>query len=483
MATGTSTRRTTAGSTSSISMRSRAISPKCVLFRRLLEGEHLVAWVEVHDLAVLDHPREMLAALQNGDVGDRILVHDDDVGELARRELAQLAFETDGVGIVAGGGDDGLEWRVAAVLNEDFELLGVQLAVACEGIVAGVGSDEELDAELARLVHQLAQEVEVPLHARDVELHLLGADLLAELDHDRQERGGGNDRHAALGHRLEVAVGGEIGVDDPVDAGLGRGARRAGAAGVNADTQIAPVRLADHGGDLVLRQHLRLARAAVRHLDEVDAVLALPPHLGDHLVGGVAELADGMIRCALPRRLIVLDAAVGDDHAAGDEHARTFHQAELDGVANADVGKPGAAGHRDAGDPGAQHLLYAACGFQRGEFRPGRALAFALALDRRVAVGDVAVRIDQPRHDPLSAGVDHLDVAAILELHVGRQRAHALDAIALDYDGVVARRGVAGAVDQGAVADHQRLLARGAHAAPPVAGLADGDVTSKPAGM
>src|SRR5215468_919334 len=112
MATGTSTRRTTAGSTSSISMRNRAISPKRVLFRRLLEGEHLVAWVEVHDLAVLDHPGEMLAALQNGDVGDRVLVHDDDVGELARRELTQLAFETDCVGIVAGGGDDGLERRV-----------------------------------------------------------------------------------------------------------------------------------------------------------------------------------------------------------------------------------------------------------------------------------------------------------------------------------------------------------------------------------
>src|SRR5262249_46087238 len=159
MATGTSTRRTTAGSTSSISMRSRAISPKRALFRRLLEGEHLVAWVEVHDLAVLDHPREMLAAMQNGDVGDRVLVHDDDVGhrvlvpdddagELARGGRAQLAFEPDGIGIVAGGGDDGLERRVAAVLDENFELLGVQLAVAREGVVAGVGADEKLDAEL-----------------------------------------------------------------------------------------------------------------------------------------------------------------------------------------------------------------------------------------------------------------------------------------------------------------------------------------------
>src|SRR5262249_11091769 len=148
--------------------------------------------------------------------------------------------------------------------------------------------------------------------------------------------------------------------DDPVDAGLGGGARRAGAARMNADAQLAPVRLAHHRGDLLAREHLRFAGAAVRHLDEVDAVLALPAYLGDHLVGRVAELADRMIWRSLPPRLVVLDAAVGDDHAAGDEHARALHQAQLDGIANADVGEPGAARHRDAGDAGAQHRLHIA---------------------------------------------------------------------------------------------------------------------------
>src|SRR5262249_18033567 len=65
----------------------------------------------------------------------------------------------------------------------------------------------------------------------------------------------GNDRHAALGHRLEVAVGGEIGMNDPIDAGLGGGAGRAGATRMNADAQVAPVRLAHHGCNLVFRQH------------------------------------------------------------------------------------------------------------------------------------------------------------------------------------------------------------------------------------
>ena len=59
-----------------------------------------------------------------------------------------------------------------------------------------------------------------------------------------------------------------------------------------------------------------------------------------------------------------------------------------------------------------------------------------------IAVGHVAVRVDQARHDPLPAGVDHLDVSAVVELDVGRQRADALDPVAFDDDGIVADRGL-----------------------------------------
>ncbi len=79
--------------------------------------------------------------------------------------------------------------------------------------------------------------------------------------------------------------------------------------------------------------------------------------------------------------------------------------------------------------------------------------------------------VDQARHDPLPAGVDHLDVSAVVELDVGRQRTEALDPVAFDDDGIVADRGFARAVDQRAVADHQRLLASGAHDDLPAAGL------------
>src|ERR1051326_7126214 len=171
-----------------------------------------------------------------------------------------------------------------------------------------------------------------------------------------------------------------------------------------------------------------------------------------------------MIGRAFPRRLVVLDAAIGDDHAAGDVQARPVHEAELDGVAHADVGEPGAARYREAGDARAQHFLHAARGLQRREFRPRGAAAFAFALDRRIAVGDVAVRVDQARHDPLPGGIDDRDVAAVVEAAAAPQRADVLDAVALDHDGIVSPRRRARAVNQGAVADDCGF---GAHAGDP----------------
>ena len=320
--------------------------------------------------SLMTHDR-CLPPCKHADIGDRVCIQHDQVCEFAGRKLADLAFEPHRIGIGPGRRHDRLHRRIAAVFHEDLDLLGVQLTVAGELVVARVGADQEPDAELARLVHQLAQEIEVLLHAVDVELHLIGADLVAEFDHLGEERRGRQDRHAGLGHRFEIAVGREIGVHDPVDASLGGGTRRTRATRVDRDLQVAPMRLADHRRDLVLGDHLRVTAAAVRHLDEIDAVLVLTAHLGDHRIGRVAEDADRMLRRAFPGRLVVLDAAIGDHHAARDEHARAVHQAELDGVAHADVGEPGAARNRDTGDARAQHLLRHARRFKRGEFRPG----------------------------------------------------------------------------------------------------------------
>src|SRR5580704_9388157 len=155
---GTSTTRTTRGVTSSTSTLNRAISlmsgDSKPLFRSLLERQHLVAPVEIDDLAVLDHPGEVFAVLQHSDIRDRVFVPHRDIGELPHRHLADLAVEADGHGVVAGRRDDRFHRRIAAVLDENLQLLGVQLAVPCERIVAGIGADQKFYAELARLVHQ-----------------------------------------------------------------------------------------------------------------------------------------------------------------------------------------------------------------------------------------------------------------------------------------------------------------------------------------
>src|ERR1700688_2118828 len=129
MSAGTSTTRTTRGATSSTSTLNRAISLIAVFlagdsqpsFRGLLERQHLVAPIEIDDLAVLDHPGEVLAVLQDGDIGDRVFVPHGDIGELPRRHLADLAVKTDGKRVVAGRRDDRFHRRVAALTHEDFQ--------------------------------------------------------------------------------------------------------------------------------------------------------------------------------------------------------------------------------------------------------------------------------------------------------------------------------------------------------------------------
>src|SRR6202047_3854068 len=81
---GTSTTRTTRGATSSISTLNRAISlmsgDNKPSFGGLLERQHLVASIEIDDLAVLDHRGEVFGVLQDGDIRDRVFVPHGDIG-------------------------------------------------------------------------------------------------------------------------------------------------------------------------------------------------------------------------------------------------------------------------------------------------------------------------------------------------------------------------------------------------------------------
>src|SRR5579862_5823813 len=70
--------------------------------------------------------------------------------------------------------------------------------------------------------------------------------------------------------------------------------------------------------------------------------------------------------------------------------------------------------------------------------------------------------VEQAGDEPFTRSIHHVDGLAVFEMDVGGQRADAFDAIALDHDGVIARRWLSGAVDQHAVADDECLLG-GAH--------------------
>src|SRR5262249_27427724 len=97
------------------------------LLRRLAEREHLLAWVEVDDPAVLDQGSQLLPPRRRGGARGGAGAEPDRGGGPAGRKPPDLALEADGVGVVAGRRHDRRHRGIAAVFDEDFELLRVQL--------------------------------------------------------------------------------------------------------------------------------------------------------------------------------------------------------------------------------------------------------------------------------------------------------------------------------------------------------------------
>ena len=81
----------------------------------------------------------------------------------------------------------------------------------------------------------------------------------------------------------------------------------------------------------------------------------------------------------------------------------------------------------------------------------------------RLAEGQVAVALDQARHDPLARGVYGLHVIPIFDVDLGRNCADAEDAVALNHHRVVLKRRLPRSVNQGAVADYGGVYAVAAH--------------------
>jgi hypothetical protein len=177
----------------------------------------------------------------------------------------------------------------------------------------------------------------------------------------------------------------------------------------------------------------------------------------------LARNADGVLRRAYPGRLFVLYGTVGYDHTAGTVHARALDQSNFYGVSHRHVREPSPARQGDAGHTGPENLLGVPGRPQGVEFRSRGTLTPGFSRQFRIAVGKVGMGIDEPRHDPLSGGVDNLHIVSVFQLYVAGKTSRAFDAITLDYNGLIPSRRIPSAVDQGSVRDHDGLFTVGDH--------------------
>src|SRR6266446_10701560 len=129
--------------------------------RRLLAQLTETATLAVYNPAVRDDERGLGRALQDGNVGNRVLVPDDDVGQLTGGNHADLAGEIDHRGIAAGVGDDRLHRCHADLFDEQLSLLAMPRSVAEGGRMAGVAAAQYRDAAVTGIADHSERGVEL----------------------------------------------------------------------------------------------------------------------------------------------------------------------------------------------------------------------------------------------------------------------------------------------------------------------------------
>src|SRR6201987_6433500 len=115
--------------------------------------------------AVLDDGRDLLWPLEDGDVGDRVTVPNDDVAELARRDHPNLAGQVDHGRVAAGIGQNCLHRRHPNFPDEQFRFLAVPPAVGEGRGVARITAAQYRDAAGAGVADHLKAGVDLRLEA------------------------------------------------------------------------------------------------------------------------------------------------------------------------------------------------------------------------------------------------------------------------------------------------------------------------------
>src|SRR5262249_30449908 len=97
------------------SMRVSIVIPPVLGMIRLERG------CTLHNLAGLEHAGDVFGMLQDPDVVERVPLHQDEVGPLARCERPRAILDADGLSRHPCGGHEGFRWR-QAILREQLQL-------------------------------------------------------------------------------------------------------------------------------------------------------------------------------------------------------------------------------------------------------------------------------------------------------------------------------------------------------------------------
>ena len=141
-----------------------------------------------------------------------------------------------------------------------------------------------------------------------------------------------------------------------------------------------------------------------RDLDAIDAVLDLPSDLLHRLVDIRDELADRGLGRADPGRIPVGQALMRRDVRARGHDPRAVEQPGAHRIADRQRDLSGIARRADRGVPGSGDLLGEKHAAQRAEFKRSVKVDVLLALG--IAVSEMRVHVDQPRHHKPARMVD-----------------------------------------------------------------------------
>ena len=261
----------------------------------------------------------------------------------------------------------------------------------------------------------------------------------------------GRQHRAALQHSVETFLVHLEGVENHVDAGAGRGQHRLASAGVGDHLAPQAVALLDHRVHLALVEaghqlavRILAVQPVERDLDEIHPVLDLHADLFDRLVGVAHQHADRALGDADPGRIPVRESLARGDLPPGGGDARPVEHAGVDRIADADRRPPGRGRVGDRGIARLHHSLRRAERAQRPVFRRGEDVDVLVRLG--VAVAQMDVDVDQPRHDEVAAVVDHRLARPLVRRFRGR--AHIGDPVVVDDDRPVGLRGLVEPVEQ-----------------------------------